>query len=180
MLAQLPSQNCNIIGNCTSLRLMSSPSLAAALRCCMCEGGTKAGAAGVNDGTNVEKVLPKPPLGTKAGAEGTNSFAATLRKGLTGAGAGAGASEDGPPGTKSGVLTSRPLMLQQVSRKRVLGELSKGAAGDERRLRQRGLGTAALRDEAGRRLHVVGEAREDGRAQGDGRGRGLCQRESYI
>jgi hypothetical protein len=81
MLAQLPTQKCNITGNCTSLRLMSSPSLATALRCCMCEGGTKAGAAGVNDGTNVGKVLPKPPLGTKAGAEGTNSFAATLRKG---------------------------------------------------------------------------------------------------
>ncbi len=86
----------------------------------------------MNDGTNVGNALPKPPLGTKAGAEGTNSFAASLRKGF--AGAGAEASEGGPHGTKSGVLTFRELMLQQMSRKLLLGEIKKGAAVGEDRL----------------------------------------------
>ncbi len=131
----------------------------------------------MNDGTNVGKVLPKPPLGTKAGAEGTNSFAATLRKGLTGAGA--GASAEGPPGTKSGVLTLRPLMLQQMARKLVLGELRKGAPGDEGRLRQRGRGKAALRDEASSSCTLSeGHEKIDG-CRGTGED-GVCAKDEFY
>ena len=68
----------------------------------------KGAAVGGNDGVN-EKPPLKPTPGTNTGAEGTNSFAASLRKGLTGAVA--GLSEDAPPGIKTGVLALRLLML---------------------------------------------------------------------